>query len=40
MILCEIENVGRNDLKDVVEQMEETDLLVVEFQEDEGKNGE
>ena len=34
MIMCEIENVGINDLKDIVEQMAETDLLVIEFQED------
>lgn len=38
MIICEIENGNIMDLKAIVEQMAETDLLVIEFQED--KNGE
>lgn len=40
MIMCEIENVGINDLKDIVEQMAETDLLVIKLQEDKRNNEE
>ena len=34
MIMCETENGSITDLKEIVEQMAETDLLVIEFQED------
>lgn len=34
MIMCETENGSIIDLKEIVEQMAETDLLVIEFQED------
>lgn len=34
MIMCETENGSITDLKTIVEQMAETDLLVIEFQED------
>ena len=34
MIMCETENGNITDLKAIVEQMAETDLRVIEFQED------
>lgn len=34
MIICETEDGNITDLKAIVEQMAETDLLVIEFQED------
>lgn len=34
MIICETENGNITDLKAIVEQMAERDLLVIEFQED------
>lgn len=34
MIMCEAENGSITELKAIVEQMAETDLLVIEFQED------
>lgn len=34
MIMCETENGNITDLKAIVEQMAETDLLDIEFQED------
>ena len=40
MIMCETENGSRTDLKAIVEQMADTDLLVIEFQEDKRRNEE
>ena len=34
MIMCETENDSIMDLNAIVDQMAETDLLVIEFQED------
>ena len=34
MIMCETENGNITDLKAIVDQMAETDLLVIEVQED------
>ena len=34
MIMCETENGNITDLKAIVDQMAETDLLAIEFQED------
>ena len=34
MIMCETENGNITSLKAIVDQMAETDLLVIEFQED------
>lgn len=34
MIMCETENGNITDLRAIVDQMAETDLLVIEFQED------
>lgn len=37
MIKCETENTDVKYLRDVVEQMAETDLIVISFGEDESK---